>query len=88
MTPDEFKILVELVEDVKENIPFEEFVIKYSKVDIKFPSLEAVLRFKRNECIKNDKKNGLNIDLLTEKYSLSKDSIENILYRNKSKETL
>jgi len=83
LTPDEFKTLVELVEDVKKNIPFEEFLIKYGSLDIKFPSLQAVIRFKRNESIKKDKENGKNIEVLMNKYNLSKDTIEDILYRNK-----
>jgi uncharacterized protein (DUF433 family) len=88
LTPDEFQTLVELVEDVKKNIPFEDFLIKYGNLDIKFPSLEAVIRFKRNESIKRDKSNGMNIENLMSKYNLSKDSIEDILYRNKNKEIL
>jgi uncharacterized protein (DUF433 family) len=88
LTPDEFQTLVELVEDVKKNIPFEDFLIKYGNLDIKFPSLQAVIRFKRNESIKRDKSNGMNIENLMSKYNLSKDSIEDILYRNKNKEIL
>lgn len=88
LTPDEFQTLVELVEDVKKNIPFEEFLIKYGNLDIKFPSLQAVIRFKRNESIKKDKSKGMNIENLMNKYNLSKDSIEDILYRNKNKEIL
>lgn len=88
LTPDEFQTLVELVEDVKKNIPFEDFLIKYGNLDIKFPSLQAVIRFKRNESIKRDKSKGMNIENLMSKYNLSKDSIEDILYRNKNKEIL
>ncbi len=88
LTADEFQALVELVEDVKKNIPFEDFLIKYGNLDIKFPSLQAVIRFKRNESIKRDKSNGMNIENLMSKYNLSKDSIEDILYRNKNKEIL
>lgn len=88
LTPDEFQTLVELVEDVKKNIPFEDFLIKYGNLDIKFPSLQAVIRFKRNESIKREKSNGMNIENLMSKYNLSKDSIEDILYRNKNKEIL
>ena len=88
LTPNEFKTLVELVEDVKKNIPFEEFLIKYGNLDIKFPSLQAVIRFKRNESIKKDKQKGINIESLITKYNLSKDSIEDILYRNKNKEII
>ena len=88
LTPDEFQTLVELVEDVKKNIPFEDFLIKYGNLDIKFPSLQAVIRFKRNESIKTDKSKGMNIENLMSKYNLSKDSIEDILYRNKNKEIL
>lgn len=88
LTPDEFQTLVELVEDVKKNIPFEDFLIKYGNLDIKFPSLQAVIRFKRNESIKRDKLKGMNIENLMNKYNLSKDSIEDILYRNKNKEIL
>ena len=88
LTPDEFQALVELVEDVKKNIPFEEFLIKYENLDIKFPSLQAVIIFKRNESIKRDKSKGMNIENLMNKYNLSKDSIEDILYRNKNKEIL
>lgn len=88
LTPDEFQTLLELVEDVKKNIPFEEFLIKYGNLDIKFPSLQAVIRFKRNESIKRDKSKGMNIENLMNKYNLSKDSIEDILYRNKNKEIL
>lgn len=85
LTANEFKELVELVEDVKNNIPFEIFLDKYTKLDIKFPSLEAVIRFKRNQSIKKDKELGLNVEDLQNKYHLSKDSIEDILYRNKNK---
>lgn len=85
LTANEFKELVELVEDVKNNIPFEIFLDKYAKLDIKFPSLEAVIRFKRNQSIKKDKELGLNVEDLQNKYHLSKDSIEDILYRNKNK---
>lgn len=85
LTTNEFKELVELVEDVKNNIPFEIFLDKYTKLDIKFPSLEAVIRFKRNQSIKKDKELGLNVEDLQNKYHLSKDSIEDILYRNKNK---
>jgi len=88
LTNDEFQTLVKLVEDVKKNIPFDEFLIKYGNLDIKFPSLQAVIRFKRNESIKIDKEKGSNINTLMDKYKLSKDSIEDILYRNKNKEIL
>jgi len=88
LTPDEFQTLVELVEDVKKDIAFEEFIIKYGNIDIKFPSLQAIIKFKRNESIKKDKQLGMNVTALKSKYKMSKDSIENILYRKKNKEII
>jgi len=84
----DFQVLVDLVEDIKSNIDYTEFLIKYGNLNIQFPSLKAIIKFKRDEALKQDKKDGMRNDALQTKYNLSKCGLENIIYSKANKEIL
>jgi uncharacterized protein (DUF433 family) len=88
VSEDDLKILIGLVEDVKQNIPFDEFLIKYGNIDIKFPSLQAIIKYKRNEAIKKDKQKGMSRSDLLLKYKISKTTLDNIIYQKQKEEIL
>lgn len=79
LSKEEFENLNSFVEIVQSGITLEELVTKYEKLELKLPSLEAFLRFKRNESIKEDRASGSTYADLCSTYNLSEKSIENIL---------
>lgn len=61
----------------KKSISYQEFVEKYTGKDIN--SINDYFLFKRNECIKNENKNGSKYQELAKKYNLSERTIGEII---------
>jgi len=75
----EFENLTAFVESVKSGMTLESLIKDYQKLELKIPSLEVYLKFKRNEEIRSDKLNGLTYQKLSQKYALCEKTISNIL---------
>jgi hypothetical protein len=80
----DFFTLEQFVKDIKsEKIPFEAFLVKYQEIDHLISPLKNFIKYKRNNMIIIEFKNGLNQDKLAEKYNLSLRTIEEITRKRK-----
>ena len=79
LTEEAYALLKEIIPALEDNsISFNNFIKKFSNIHI-LPHSDLYIQFKRDNCIKEDKKKGMTVKEIAKKYGLSEIRVYEIL---------